>query len=199
MSAPDILIAIKPVINTFKSLSIAYYIGGSSASSLYGMARATMDVDIVAQMNSTQITAFVKQLQDSYYIDEDMILDAITSTSSFNLIHLETMMKIDVFIQRADPFHESALKRKQSDQLVPDDPESNFYFYSPEDILLHKLCWYEMGERTSERQWLDVLGIIKVQTNSLDQAYLKQWAQWLNVLDLLTQAFEDAGFPLTEK
>ena len=199
MSSPDLLLSLKPVVNAFKALSIPYYIGGSIASSLYGMARATMDIDIVAQITPTQVTRFVESLKDAYYIDEHTILDAISSASSFNLIHLETMIKIDVFIQKTDPFHLSALKRKQVDRFVEDDQESDFYFYSPEDILLTKICWYEMGQRVSERQWLDVTGIIKVQADSLNQAYLLQWAQSLNVLDLLRQAFEDAGCPLAEE
>jgi len=199
MSSPDILLAVRPVTTAFEALSISYCIGGSVASSLYGMARATMDVDIVAQITPPQVPKFVGLLKDSYYIDEYMILEAIDSTSSFNLIHLDTMIKIDVFIQKTDPFHQSVLRRKQIDTLVEDDPESGFFFYSPEDILLHKLCWYEMGGRVSERQWLDVLGIIKVQMDSLNQAYLKQWAQSLSVMDLLEQVFEEAGFPLSEE
>ena len=199
MNSPDLLLAVKPVIKAFKALSIPYYISGSIASSLYGMARATMDVDIVAQIAPPQVPPFVESLKDTYYIDEHMILKAISSVSSFNLIHLATMMKVDVFIQKGDPFHQSALKRKQVDQLVEDDPESNFYFSSPEDIVLNKLCWYEMGERVSERQWLDIIGVIKVQTDSLNQAYIEQWAQSLNVLDLLRQAFEDAGHPFAKE
>ena len=83
MNSPDLLLAVKPVVNAFKALSIPYYIGGSIASSLYGMARATMDVDIVAQMTLPQVTPFVEWLKDTYYIDEHMILDAISSASSF--------------------------------------------------------------------------------------------------------------------
>jgi hypothetical protein len=199
MSSPDLLLAVKPVVAVFEALSIPYCIGGSVASSLYGMARATMDVDILAQITAPLVPKFVGLLKDSYYIDEHMILEALDSASYFNLIHLDTMMKIDVFIQKTDPFNQSALKRKQIDTLVEDDPDSDFYFYSPEDILLHKLCWYEMGGRVSERQWLDVLGIIKVQMDSLNQAYLKQWAQTLSVVDLLKQVFEEAGFPLSEE
>ena len=199
MSSPDLLLAVKPVVNAFKALSIPYYIGGSIASSLYGMARATMDVDMVAQITPTQVPPFVESLKDAYYIDENMILEALSLASSFNLIHLETMIKIDVFVQKTDPFHLSALKRRQVDRLVEDDLESDFYFYSPEDILLIKICWYETGQRVSERQWLDVIGIIKVQADSLNQAYLIQWAQSLNVLDLLRQAFADAGYPLAEQ
>ena len=193
MNSPDLLLAVKPIIKTFEKLSIPYYIGGSIASSLYGMARATMDVDMVVNISLHHVSSLVDSLQDAYYVDEPMILEAIETSSSFNLIHLATMMKIDVFVQKQEPFHQSALKRKRVDQLVENDSESLFYFYSPEDILLHKLLWYEMGQQISERQWLDVLGIIKVQSGSLDRSYLKQWARALDVFDLLTRAFEQAG------
>lgn len=66
-------------------------------------------------------------------------------------------------------------------------------FTSPEDIILHKLIWYEMGGRVSERQWLDVLGVLKVQSTDLDAAYLRKWAAKLRVAALLAQAWDEAG------
>ncbi len=98
MQAPDILSALKPVIQSFEKLDIPYYIGGSVASSVYGMARATLDVDIIADIKTSQITGLKKNLEGDFYIDADMIADAIGRTSSFNLIHLDTMLKIDVFV-----------------------------------------------------------------------------------------------------
>ena len=193
MKNPDILLAIKPVINAFNQLSIPYYIGGSVASSLYGMARATMDVDVIACMTQGKVPSFVKQLEEAYYIDEQMIDEAISSGSSFNLIHLETMMKIDVFTQKQEPYHESALAGRLRDLLVEGDQDSAFYFSSPEDIILSKLRWYEMGNRVSERQWLDIIGVIKVQGDSLNNAYLVSWSKSLGLFDLLKQAFLDAG------
>ncbi len=122
-----------------------------------------------------------------------MKTQSIDRFSSFNLIHLKTAMKIDVFIYKRGSYQDSALKRKQKDTLVENDKSSEFYFSSPEDIILNKLIWYEKGNRVSERQWLDVLGVLKVQGNSLDKDYLINWAQKLDIYSLLVDAYTEAG------
>ena len=117
MKFPDILMALQPVIEAFEKISIPYYIGGSIASSIYGMARATMDVDIVADIKSNHISSLRRKLEKDYYIDEDTIADAIGKRSSFNLIHLKSMIKIDVFIHKNEPYQNEALRRKIEDNL----------------------------------------------------------------------------------
>lgn len=196
MKSANILLALKPFIKALDSLSISYYIGGSIASSIFGLPRSTMDIDIVADIQSFHISRLKQQLEKAFYIDEDMIKGAIDQLSSFNLIHLETAIKIAVFIQKKDPYQESVRKRKRKDTLVENDETSEFYFSSPEDIILNKLLWYEMGSRVSERQWLDVLGVIKVQENTLDTDYLKSWAEKMGVNNLLVDAFKEAGIQL---
>jgi hypothetical protein len=193
MESANILLVLKPFIKVLDKLSISYYIGGSLASSIYGLPRSTMDIDIVANIQSFHISHLKHNLESEFYIDEDMIKEAIDRLSSFNLIHLETAMKIDVFIQKRDSYQDSALNRKQKDTLVENDKSSEFYFSSPEDIILNKLLWYEKGNRVSERQWLDVLGVIKVQGNSLDKDYLTNWAKKLDIYSLLVDAFTEAG------
>jgi len=188
MKIPDILIAVQPVIQAFKKLSIPYYIGGSIASSVYGMARATLDVDIVADLKTHHSAHLNQILEDQYYIDEDMINDAIRTNSSFNLIHLETMIKIDVFIHQDEPYPLAALQRIRKDTFE-DTANVEFYFSSPEDIIIHKLQWYKMGGLVSERQWLDVIGVIKVQKDSLDKKYLERWSRKLGLSTLLKEAF----------
>jgi hypothetical protein len=59
--------------------------------------------------------------------------------------------------------------------------------------VLHKLAWYEAGGRVSERQWLDILGLLKIRGNTLDRAYLDEWARKLGLASLLTQVYQDAG------
>lgn len=196
MKAPDILQAVEPVISAFDKQSIPYYISGSIASSVYGIVRATMDVDIVADIRIENISSLKQILKNEYYIDENMIKDAIRRLSSFNLIHLETMIKIDVFIHKHQSYQEESLRRKQKDTLEDSKDASEFYFSSPEDIILNKLQWYEMGNRVSERQWLDVIGVIKVQHKNLDDRYLQKWGKDLGLLDLLTKAFQEAGLEL---
>jgi hypothetical protein len=196
MKTPDILQAVEPVISAFDKLSILYYIGGSIASSVYGIARATMDVDIVADIKIENIFPLKQILGNEYYIDENMIEEAIHRVSSFNLIHLETMIKIDVFIHKHQSYQEESLRRKQKDTIEDSEDATEFYFSSPEDIILNKLQWYEMGNRISERQWLDVTGVIKVQQKKLDIVYLRKWGKDLGLLDLLTAAFQEAGLEL---
>jgi hypothetical protein len=193
MHSPDIVLALKPVIQAFDRLSIPYYIGGSIASSVYGLARATVDVDLVADLAPAHVASLAGLLREEYYLDEQMIQGAISNASSFNLIHLETMMKVDVFVPKQDPYHQAANARKRQDRLVEEDPDSVFYFSSPEDIILSKLRWYEMGGRVSERQWLDILGVVKVQGDSLDRSYLIRWSKVTGVSDLLERAFAEAG------
>ncbi len=192
MKIPDILLAVQPVIQAFEKMSIPYYIGGSIASSVYGMARATMDVDIIADLKVTHIPGLKRILENKYYIDAEMIADAIRTNSSFNLIHLETMIKIDVFIHENEPHQNEALQRKRKDTL--DDTGSiQFYFSSPEDIIIHKLQWYKRGGFASERQWLDIVGVVKVQGDLLDKKYLKRWSKKLGLLSLLKEAFVSAN------
>jgi hypothetical protein len=192
MKQPDIIAALDGVIAGFERLGIAYYIAGSVASSAYGIARATMDVDIVANVEAGQVDRFVEVLETDYYIDAGMIREAIRRSTSFNLIHLETMIKIDVFILKDQPYNSKAFSRRQRDTLDEESPRE-FYLSSPEDVVLNKLQWYQKGGSVSEQQWKDVLGVLKVQGDKLDLEYLKYWASRLNISDLLNRSFDDAG------
>jgi len=64
---------------------------------------------------------------------------------------------------------------------------------TPEDVILHKLYWYRLGGEVSERQWNDVLGVLRVQGEALDLAYMQRWAGPLGVADLLDQAVGEGG------
>lgn len=191
MKKPDILLALEPVVEAFEKLGIAYYVGGSVASSVYGIARATLDVDLVANIISEQVHGFFKLLKTTYYIDENMILDAIRRKSSFNMIHLETMLKIDVFILKDTSYDRLTFQRKRKDTL-DEEEKTEFYIVSAEDIILNKLVWYRMGGRVSERQWGDILGVLKVQSDLLDMEYLQYWAQELKLTELLNEAIQNA-------
>ena len=192
MKKNDIIEALNKVIGCFDKLGIMYYIGGSVASSTYGMARATVDVDLVAGIEMSQVDCLVKSLEAEYYVAAEVIKDAIQRRASFNLIHLETMIKIDVFIAKEQPYDSEAFARRRSDTL---DEESlrKFYLSSPEDIVLSKLQWYRKGGGVSEQQWRDVLGVLKVQGCKLDSKYLRYWASRLDLSDLLNRSFDDAG------
>ena len=172
------------VVDVLEALDIPYFIGGSLASAFHGVVRATMDVNLVADMRLEQVEPFVQRLGDAFYADSVMIRDAIRRRSSFNLIHLQTMFKVEIFIRRQRPYDSSQFERRAS-QTLSLEPEMTAYIASPEDTILAKLEWYRLGGEISDRQWQDVRNIIEVQADCLDWAYLRRWAAQLNLSDLL--------------
>ena len=179
------------VTRVLEQLGVAYVIGGSMASTAYGRIRSTMDVDIVADLQSTHVGRLVQALGDDFYLDARSAHDAIERRASFNLIHLETMFKVDVFIPQDRPFDRQQLARGER-QTIGAEPEHAAYVASAEDVILAKLEWYRLGGETSERQWRDVLGILEVSGERLDGDYLQKWAAALDVADLLEKALSEA-------
>ena len=135
----DILLAVQKVVEVFDRYSIPYYIGGSVASSLFGMARSTLDIDLAADLEEKFIPLLKQDLENEYYIDEDMIKDAIKRESSFNLIHFKTMIKIDVFILKNNQYDKEILKRKIKDNFLGANKDFTLFFSSPEDTIINKL------------------------------------------------------------
>jgi hypothetical protein len=180
------------VAETLEALRVPYAIGGSFASALHGVMRATMDADLVADLHTEQVEPLAGALGDAFYADVEMMRDAVLQHSAFNLIHLETMFKVDVFVAKPRAFDRSQLARRQL-QMLSDDPERHAYVTSAEDSVLAKLEWYRQGGETSDRQWRDVLGVLKVQGERLDRKYMQRMAAELRVIDLLRRAFEEAA------
>lgn len=180
------------VTGVLEKLGVPYLIGGSLASTLYGMIRTTQDSDIVAEMRLEHLQPFVSSLQDEFYVDEEMIAESIQRNSSFNIIHRETMFKVDVFIPRPRPFLQSQLARAQK-QTFTFETEVSAKFASPEDVILSKLEWYRMGGGVSDRQWRDILGVLKTRSGELDLVYLQKWARELKVTDLLDRALKESA------
>lgn len=192
MRPPDIIEVTFKVVRIFEKLNIGYYVGGSLASSAFGAPRATLDADIIADIKLEQASAIEKSLKKDFYVEISMIRNAVERKSSFNLIHFETMFKIDVFILKDEPFSRQVFLRRVKND-VSEDSSQQLYFSTPEDIILNKLIWFKSGEEASDRQWNDILGVLKVQGIQLDKNYMRHWAGELSVLKLLEKAFCDAG------
>ena len=182
------------VTDVFEKLGVPYLIGGSLASALYGMVRTTQDADIVAEMRLEHLRPFVFALQDEFYIDDEMITASIQSNSSFNIVHRDSMFKVDVFIPRPRPFLRSQLARARKQTFVF-EREISAKFASPEDTILSKLEWYRLGGEASERQWRDIQGVLKTRKGELDLRYLQKWAEELQIRDLLDRGLKEAGTP----
>lgn len=181
-------------------LNIPYVVGGSVASSLLGENRSTQDLDLVIDMESRTAQRLIDAMSGEFYISESAVTEAIARSktapreSSFNVIYLPSMEKADIFVMSSDdPFSASVMRRRQ---LYPVSglTEEGIYIYSPEDIVLQKLSWYKLIPGGSQKQWRDVLGVLKVQGERLDLAYLNQWAVTLKLTDLLSGALLQSGY-----
>jgi predicted nucleotidyltransferase len=178
MSTNEFEILIHQVSDTLEQLGIHHGIVGSVASSKYGENRATNDIDIVIMLKKNQIDNLVQAMKTEFYIDQEMIIEALERNSSFNLVHLETGIKIDFFTQKAREYDRVALQRRIT--TIP-------AFMRIEDVLLGKFEWYKATDCTSEKQWRDILGLLRFNPD-MNLEYATHWAAEIGVLDLLEQA-----------
>jgi hypothetical protein len=187
MDSPQELKIIQKLTDLLDQLSIVYAIGGSIASSVYGVIRFTQDADITVSPFSPVADKLYEMLKDDFYISKQAMYQALESRGSFNVIHFETSFKIDIFVQADDEFEKQLLARSRKINLG-DPLDKALSFISPEDIILLKLKWYSRGGSASQRQWSDILGVLAVQRGRLDLKYLGQWAEKLGLNDLLQKA-----------
>lgn len=184
----DPVLAALQVIDAFEALGVPYLIGGSLASSIYGMPRATNDVDLVADVRPQHVDALLQALGESFGIEETAFRDAVTRQRALTLIHAELVEKVDVFLVGDDAWSRSQLARRTARPILGSAGGRAAYCASAEDTVLSKLRWYRMGREVSERQWSDAVAILRVQAGTLDEGYLDRWADELGVADLLAKA-----------
>ncbi|MBI4585030.1 MAG: hypothetical protein HY717_13540 [Planctomycetes bacterium] len=174
-----------------EKLGVPFHLGGSLASSIHGLPRATLDADLVADLRPGQGRTLVRLLGSEFYADAQAIEEAIERRASFNVIHLKTMFKVDVFVLEDEAFHRESFRRSRPEKLLPFGAAVRVA--TPEDTVLHKLLWFQKGGGVSDRQWGDLLGILKVQGGRIDEAYLQNWAGKLGIGELLERALRQAS------
>jgi hypothetical protein len=184
-------VAMIPVIEAFECLGIRYYLSGSIACSLYGLPRGAQDIDFLADIQLGHVCPLIDHLQAAYTINEQALCDAIAQRSAFSLLHLSSLVKVDVMLPRGNPFDSLVSQRVRRLSLI--EGYQPIWVASPEDVALMQLAWYLDCGATADDQWNDILGVLKVQAPTQDLQYLRHVAQTLNVSGLLEQALIDAG------
>jgi hypothetical protein len=172
-----------------EGLGIEYALGGSLASSLQGEPRSTNDVDFAVRIEEHHVAPLVAALGPDFVVDEAGLRDAVRRRGSYQIYFLPFVLKIDVFVRGAEAFDRSEFARRVSVRV---GERGSLHAAAAEDNLLRKLLWFREGGGVSDRQWRDVLGILRVSGAGLDRAYLRQWAVHLGVTDLLDQALAQA-------
>jgi hypothetical protein len=170
---------LQKISEIFRSLGIPYLVTGSVASMAYGEPRLTNDIDVVADITFSHIpglmTAFPKE---EYYIDEEIIKEAIGQIGQFNIIHPASGLKIDVIIKKDTPFDKNRFDRTR--QIYPGDYSADFA--SPEDVIIKKMEYYKLGG--SEKHLRDITGIFKISGESIDRNYISRWATELELNEI---------------
>lgn len=175
MVQEDLLIKVLDKIN---QLRIPYMITGGIASIFYGKPRLTHDFDIVVKIEKKDIPNLVTIFKDEFYVSSEAIQNAIKNCSMFNIIHLDSGIKIDFWLLKYDEFDRKRFERRQRHVYSGRD----IFFSSPEDVILQKLDWLKESE--IQKHFDDALDVFEIQKD-LDMDYLKVWAKKLSIQDLL--------------
>ncbi len=178
MTQLDILLK---VCETLNKLGIEYMLIGAYAVSFYGRPRTTHDIDLNIVISPENIKKVYDEFQNSFYISQEDIEEAIRYHTMFNIIHNETMDKVDFWIIKDNEFDRQRLVRKRKEKIK----DVTVFICSPEDVVLSKLNWYKKSN--IQKHYEDVLGIFEVQIGKLDLDYLRKWAKRLSLLDILEE------------
>ena len=190
--ADDLIAALEPVVEAFRTLGVRHYVGGSVASTIHGAIRSTMDVDVVCDLLLAQVDAFVAAFGADFYVSAAAVRQAIEQRSWFNLIHLPTAYKVDVFVSRGRTFDKAAMARAVVHRL-PGAEAFGVPVATVEDSVVSKLEWFRLGDESSERQRNDVSRLVALHGDSLDKAHMRRMAESVGVGDLLDRLLAPAS------
>jgi hypothetical protein len=180
------------VTSALERTGVGYFLGGSLASSFQGEPRATNDVDLVVELAPAQVRPFVEALGKDFDVDEEALTRAAREHASWNLIYSPAVTKIDLFILRDAPFDTTEFARRRRIEVRPGQ---ELFIKSPEDTVLRKLLWYRDGGSVSDRQWRDVVQVLRQSRAFLDATYLDEWAARLDLAQVLERARAQAATP----
>lgn len=186
--------AFAALLEVLDRMEIGYEVVGSVASSVHGIPRTSLDIDLVVDIGPDQIDEFAAALKGVFFADADQMREAFSRGRSANLIHLRTAWKFDLFPHANDEYSRTEFARRTHREIRPDGIHPiECAVMSAEDTILRKLEWYRAGNETSERQWNDLRGMFRSAGRQLDTGYLRRWAVHLKIGDLLQLLLVEFG------
>lgn len=173
----DELDILKLVVARLEAAGIPHMVTGSMAANFYVTPRMTRDIDLVVELREGDVGRMVALFQDDYYIDRDMVEQAVRTRSMFNMIHNALVVKVDCVVRKDSEYRREEFSRRRTVN-IDGQPVT---IVAPEDLILSKLEWAK--ESRSQMQLDDVRNLLRT-VQSLDQAYLAQWAERLGLSGL---------------
>ena len=161
-----------------ESVGIAFMLTGSLAMSYYGQPRMTRDIDLVVQIAPDQTDLLVSTFKEHYYIDRVAVGKAIAQRSIFNIIHNDTILKLDCIILKDNQYRQEEFARRRRITLG----DFQTWIVSREDLILSKIYWAR--DSRSELQFRDVKNLL---TAECDLPYLLSRAEMLGVKPLMQE------------
>lgn len=183
-------VVVEQVVAMLDRLGIPYALGGSLAASVFGEPRSTADVDVAIAVDGELGEGLLSAAAAEFYVPADLARVALATGGSFNLIPRSSPIKVDLFA-----LGDGLLDRRQIERRVLvrlPSVEEPVWVTSAEDIILRKLEWFRLGGGVSDRQWRDILGVIRVVADRLDRADLSSAAVEVGLDGLLQAAFSEA-------
>jgi hypothetical protein len=187
---PDAIDIALLVAAAIEKVGGAYFVGGSLASSMQGEPRATNDVDMVIEVPLGRIREFIEALGSDFEVDVDGLRSALLNGTSCNVFFLPVLTKVDLFGVGSTPYDEIEFSRRRS--VLVRDPDVHLVLKTAEDTVLRKLWWFRQGGEVSDRQWRDVVQVLKIGGATMDATYMDHWSAPLRIGDLLRRAREQA-------
>jgi len=168
------------LLKTLEQLGIRYVIVGSTASSLYGEPRMTLDLDVVVKLSISHVQPLLDAFPEpDYYVSSDAIREAVRTKFQFNILHLSSGLKVDMIVASDSEFDRSLFDRCR--QLTIGSMGVPAFVAAPEDVIVKKLQYFVEGG--SEKHLRDIVGMLNVQRDRIDRAYLLDWIARLQLHD----------------
>jgi hypothetical protein len=173
---------LRDVSQRLDGAGIAFMLTGSLAMNYYAQPRMTRDVDVVIELGVDDTAKVVGLFHPDYYVSAEAVAESLRHRSMFNLIHNESIIKVDFVIRKDQPFRQEEFRRRKRIRIQDFDT----WIVTKEDLILSKLFWAR--DSRSERQLTDVQNLIATEC---DTEYVTRWAKDLGVAELWKELAEN--------
>ena len=169
---------VRDISQRFEQARIAYMLTGSMAMNYYAQPRMTRDIDVVIAISPDDVGRVAALFRRDYYVSEENIRESIAHESIFNLIHQESVIKVDCIIRKNSEYRRMEFGRRQKISVL----DFITFIVSKEDLIISKLSWAK--ESNSDVQLSDVRNLL---ATGYDDAYLRHWTRELGLDNLLKE------------